>query len=223
MTRAVVFDLWQTLVPLTAQVKDQAFVDTAQALGVEPSALRPLWSETRVRRETTNLADYLVELGRRLGAGWTDADLTRAMNARKHNHGKGFADIRPETVDTVRALRQQGFQIAVVSNCSSDVRDMLAESPLYPHLDEVVLSAEAGIMKPDPRIFRRAAERLGVDPGECLYVGDGMDHELDGASSTGMTAVLVDLGDGVDWAGQRVTSVRDIPDLVGTSPSVSSS
>ncbi|MEV8099464.1 HAD family hydrolase [Kitasatospora sp. NPDC085879] len=208
--RAVVFDLWKTLVPLPDEVKRRAFTDTARALGTPEAELAGPWAQTRTRRETGPLDGYLAELREQLGADWDDARLAEAMRVRRGIHGQGFAAPAPGAVETLTALREDGLYLGLVSNCSSDVRDMLDRSALGPLLDITVLSAEAGLMKPDPEVFRLAARRLGVDPAECLYVGDGHDRELDGATEAGMTAVLLDLGEGNPWPGRRITALPQV-------------
>jgi putative hydrolase of the HAD superfamily len=79
----------------------------------------------------------------------------------------------------------------------------------------VTLSAEVGVMKPDPRIFRHAMSRLGVDTG--WYVGDGDDGELAGARAAGLTDVLLDLGE--NRAGtHRITTLDQLVPLVLKEP-----
>ncbi|MFD9478710.1 MULTISPECIES: HAD family hydrolase [Streptomyces] len=211
--RAVVFDLWKTLVPLPDSVKQRAFIETCHALGVAPQELRGPWQAGRVTRETTPLTDYLAALRVSLGAGWSRAQAAEAMRVRRKNHGAGFADLSPGAVEVLSSLRQAGLRTGLVSNCSSDVRDMLDESALGDQFEVQVLSAEVGLMKPDPQIFRLAAQRLGVDCSQCLYVGDGNDNELAGAAESGMQAVLLDLGEGREWSGARITSLSDLLQL----------
>lgn len=50
------------------------------------------------------------------------------------------------------------------------------------------LSFEAGLMKPDPAIYRKAAENVGVPPEKCLFIDD-LAANIDGARAIGMTAV----------------------------------
>ena len=69
----------------------------------------------------------------------------------------------------------------MISVCSGDVEDVWDETPLAPHFDDVVLSCAVGLRKPDPAIYQLACERLGVEPEECLFVGDGANDELAGA------------------------------------------
>lgn len=190
--RAVVFDLWLTLIPFPREVRRGAFERTAAALGIEPDELQPVWRAHRTERETTDLADHLRNLGRRLAAPWTDAMIEAAMAARANAHADCFANPFADGAQAVRALRERGFAIGLVSNCTSDVRQALATSGMDRWFDHVVLSAEVGVMKPASEIYAMAAAGLGVDAADCLYVGDGSDHELDGAATAGMTAILYD-------------------------------
>src|SRR5450759_749156 len=60
--------------------------------------------------------------------------------------------------------------------------------PLSQHFELFVSSAVEGIKKPDPAIYRRAAVRLGVTPGECLYMDDAAEN-VAGAQKAGMQAI----------------------------------
>jgi putative hydrolase of the HAD superfamily len=62
-------------------------------------------------------------------------------------------------------------------------RELLAEL-----FDTVVISAEVGLHKPQPEIYRLAAERLEVEPAECIFVDD-LQENCAGAEAVGMTAV----------------------------------
>lgn len=80
------------------------------------------------------------------------------------------------------------------------------------------------ILKPDPRIYLLAAERLEVSPDVCLYVGDGSDHELSGAKAVGMSPALlqIPLHDAYDtqrkdlegWDGHVIYDMRDLLPLL---------
>jgi putative hydrolase of the HAD superfamily len=213
--RAVVFDLWLTLIPFPREVRRGAFERTARALEIEPDELQPHWRATRTERETNGLADHLRNLGSRLGAPWTDAMIEAAMAARANAHADCFANPFPDGAEAIRALRQRGFTIGLVSNCTSDVVEALAATGMDRWFDHVVLSAQVGVMKPAPEIYAMAAAGLGVDAAECLYVGDGNDHELDGAATAGMTAILYDrLGAAPPSAFPTIASHLDLLDLV---------
>ncbi|MBD0318302.1 MAG: HAD-IA family hydrolase [Thermoleophilia bacterium] len=82
-------------------------------------------------------------------------------------------------------LRAAGLALACVANWDSTLPDALARAGLEEAFDVVVSSAEAGAPKPDPRPFRLALERLGVEPAQALHIGD---DEVDrvGAAAAGL-------------------------------------
>jgi FMN phosphatase YigB (HAD superfamily) len=71
-----------------------------------------------------------------------------------------------------------------------DVRDVLAREGLLPLLDAVVLSCEAGAVKPEPAIFRTALEALDADPARTLMVGDNA-HDDGGAAALGVRTLIL--------------------------------
>lgn len=87
----------------------------------------------------------------------------------------------------VEQLRARGLAVAVVSNWDISLHKRLASLGV-----PVVTSADAGVRKPEPAIFRLALERLGVVAERALHVGD---TELDerGAHAAGMTFVAAPL------------------------------
>jgi len=77
------------------------------------------------------------------------------------------------------------------------------ESELYRYFDEVVLSYEVYRKKPDRGIYEEAARRLCVEPGECIFVGDGGSNELPGAEAAGMKAFQA------KWYTNRLPQTRE--------------
>ncbi len=89
-------------------------------------------------------------------------------------------------LELLRELRAAGVRTALLSN-SWGVAGYPAH--LFPELfDAVVISAEVGMRKPEERIFRHAAELLGLPPGECVFVDDLKANVL-AAEALGMTGV----------------------------------
>ena len=97
-----------------------------------------------------------------------------------------------ERVDTrllefIGSLRPR-YKTALVSNAWSDSRESFVRHGICDVMDVVIISAEVGVMKPDPRIFEIAAERLQVQARECIFVDDKEDN-LQGARRAGMTPI----------------------------------
>lgn len=91
----------------------------------------------------------------------------------------------PGVAATLRTLQRRGLELAVVANFDLTLQDRLEELGLQSWFSTVVTPADAGVAKPDPRIFELALERLGASPARALHVGDGGVDE-DGARAAGM-------------------------------------
>lgn len=97
----------------------------------------------------------------------------------------------PDTGAVLRALAAADVPVAVVSNIAWDVRPMFRKLDVEDLVAEFVLSYVEGVVKPDPKIFTLACQRLGVAPENALMVGDSTTTD-GGASSIGCTTVIVD-------------------------------
>jgi putative hydrolase of the HAD superfamily len=101
---------------------------------------------------------------------------------------------------SLRRVRRCGIELAVVANFDLTLRQRLGELSLLPLLSAVVTPADAGVAKPDPRIFELALERLGVSPDRALHIGDGVVDE-EGASAAGMMFAWSPIPQALaDWA-----------------------
>jgi HAD superfamily hydrolase (TIGR01509 family) len=94
----------------------------------------------------------------------------------------------PDTVSVLKGLRAARIPVAVVSNIAWDIRNVFRRYGVDDLVDEFVLSYVEGVVKPDPKIFRLACQRLGVAPEEARMVGDSA--EADGGA-TGVGADFV--------------------------------
>jgi putative hydrolase of the HAD superfamily len=119
----------------------------------------------------------------------------------------------PEVPDVLARLRAGGARLAVVSNWDVSLHDVLERTGLRPLVDAVVISAELGVAKPDPAIFRAALQRLGATADGAVHVGDSLEHDVAGARAAGLEAVLVARNGAV--APEGVRAVRSLADLVG--------
>jgi putative hydrolase of the HAD superfamily len=101
----------------------------------------------------------------------------------------------PFAVETAAAIKQRGLATALVCNAgfttTPHLLPMLAHYGLSAHLDVMVFSDEMGIAKPDPRIFAKALEGIGLSAGDCAFVGDNPHTDIAGAQAVGLFAVQV--------------------------------
>jgi putative hydrolase of the HAD superfamily len=219
MIRAVVFDLWQTLVPWPQAESTRLRQSWADAFGVTLEEFNSHWygdPEAYRRRESGPLADALAET---CAVFATSVPIDELIAARLAVTRTALV-VRPDVERTLGDVRSRGYAIGLVSNCTEEVAIAWPDSPLAPLVDHAVFSATAGCMKPDARIYELACEGLSVGPSHCLFVGDGASDELRGAAAVGMTPVLfaedgVTQWDGLEsWSGARITAIPGVLGLL---------
>lgn len=97
----------------------------------------------------------------------------------------------PGFLEFIQSLRDAGLKTAVLSNTIKPLSTILRSSGLYSGFDEVVLSDESGLVKPDTAIYEDTVQRLGVSADECIYIDD-LERNLLPAQSMGMITILAD-------------------------------
>ena len=115
----------------------------------------------------------------------------------------------------VTELRRRGLELGVVSNAEGRVAQDLDSAGFKGLFTTVVDSQVVGVEKPDPRIFEIALERLGANAETTIYLGDVPAVDVEGATSAGITPVLVDtygLYPSIDV--RRIDSIRELPGLL---------
>jgi putative hydrolase of the HAD superfamily len=221
--KAVLFDVGNTLIWM-----DHPFiVDVLREHGVETTAEGLMQAEYASKLLMDRLARathmdersrgeaYFAEMFRQVGVPEASFPaLAKRMFAR-HAERNLWATVRERTLETLEELRRRGYRLGVISNADGRVEALLESVGLRPHFELVIDSGEVGIDKPDPRIFHLAAERMGVQPAETLYVGDIYEIDVQGARAAGMEAILIDpqsSREGLDC--DRIRAIHDLLDLL---------
>jgi len=115
----------------------------------------------------------------------------------------------PEALETLRGIRERGYRTGLISNWDERLPELISGLGLMDHLDPVVVSCVAGFEKPDPRIFRHALSRAGVDAGRALMVGDDEEADIAGARAVGMHAIRID-HDGNEPGDGQITTLPQL-------------
>jgi putative hydrolase of the HAD superfamily len=124
-----------------------------------------------------------------------------------------------DVVSVLGDLRARGLKIGIVSNWDSRLQAISDGLGLTPLVDFIVISAQVGVRKPDPGIFRLALEKAGVRPEEAIHVGDLPEEDAEGARRAGLRPVLIDrrkriTPEGVAAGIPRVTSLAELIPLL---------
>jgi putative hydrolase of the HAD superfamily len=193
--RAVLFDLYDTLIYVDANKAKANRIILAEIAGLSEKTWLAGWSATekrairgeirsieeRVRHSLATVSELQIakDLISSLASQWQKELL---------NSPQCYLDVKSD----LRVLQAQGLKLALVSDIHAYDTEVIDLLELRDFFDALVFSCDLGICKPDPRIYQAAVAQLDVGPDECIYIGDGNSSELSGAKALGMTTVRID-------------------------------
>jgi len=204
--RAIFFDLGGTLfsnrdIP---RVNTPALIEAAQRLGVEKEFDRVGLAYLQASRKVNDVymsrayylhRDHFYDTYRAFAESFDRVASDEFMDwfyEAQRSAMVGGLQLRDDCIDTLRALRDKGFTLSIVSNIDNDfLEGMLHSLELKPLFDHWISSESARSCKPDARIFECALEQAGCSAGETVFVGDSRIHDIQGAAALGMTTVLL--------------------------------
>ncbi|WP_120460956.1 HAD family hydrolase [Paenibacillus aceti] len=95
------------------------------------------------------------------------------------------------TKPTLHCLKEAGYQLGLISNWDQSAREVLSRNQLEELFDEIIISSEVGVEKPDPAIFELALARVQVTAEQSLYVGDNYYDDVRGCQQVGIHCLLI--------------------------------
>jgi len=191
--KGILFDLMDTLAYLEEGVYEKNERTFAESLGVSVDRLKWAWGRSRIKAQiglfatTEQRIQYVAnELGVPLTEGMCTEFAKNAESIWREN-------VKPydETSSLLEMLKKKRFSLAVISNGPVAMNCLKHSLGIEHSLDDFLLSCEAGVQKPDTRIYYRSLEKLGLNANECVFVGDGNDKELDGAAELGLFTIKI--------------------------------
>ena len=217
--RAVTFDLWETLLLerdgwslRRRNVRCQSLTRVLEKLGVKISVeqiarafremtswLADVWD---LNREVTHLdqIQFILEAASRgairMREEWID-DLSSAYVSAVFEVPPY---LNPDARKVLKSLKEQGKLVGLICNVGLTpgfgIRRVLAKEGVVKYFDLMLFSDEVGIRKPNPEIFKVAAQRLKIKPYETVHVGDNLKSDIWGATNAGFRAIhfLADVG-----------------------------
>ena len=188
--KAVIFDLFETLITEWGH-KKYTKNEMCADLGVERAEFDIFWDEKALDQYEGKITyeDSIKYVCEKCGKSVDETTISYILDKRIKTKSVCFEYVQPEVYQLLKTLRDIGMKTAIVSNCSSEEVQVLKDSEIYKYFDEVILSYEVHMKKPDSCIYEEAAKRLGIDVSECIFVGDGGSNELVGARNVGMKAI----------------------------------
>jgi putative hydrolase of the HAD superfamily len=224
--KAVIFDLFGTLIDDFVSSAGNMHTEMAAALAVPYEQFNPLWNQTTEMRivgafETVEAnIEYVLQA---MNAHARVEQIERAVEIRMKYIGQALQP-RPGAIDTLTQLKNHAYKIGLLSNCSIEIPMLWQHTDFANIVDSPVFSARVRLKKPDTRIYHLACDGLGVMPASCLYIADGEDHELAAAAKVGLHPVLIRASsqrthgashqEAREWQGVTIGSLAEVLQLV---------
>jgi putative hydrolase of the HAD superfamily len=217
---AVLFDLDETLFDRSSSVR--AFVHAqffkvgfSTPTVVEDIAMRFLELDCRGRASKRVVYRTILE-----ELGIEDDATGDAMFRDYENNAWHFARLFEGAEELLATIAASGLRVAIVTNGQTHIqlRNLLALN-LDRVVDTYLISGQENCRKPDAEIFLRTAYRLGVQPEDCIFVGDSPEADIVGARDVGMRTIWFSNGavwpSSFSWrADATITSLFEANDII---------
>ena len=204
----VLFDLDDTLFAhreaVATGILGHVAAQGGRGAAADPNAVVTLWNALEEQHYHAYLAGDLDFAGQRSarardfaaahGVALTEAEATAWFNDYFLHYRAGWAlhDDALTCLDEL-ARRLRGVRFGLITNGELAYQSVkLADTGLDARVEHVVASAEFGLSKPRPEIFRHACALFGIDPARAVYVGDRLRTDAIGAAAAGLTGVWLD-------------------------------
>jgi putative hydrolase of the HAD superfamily len=137
------------------------------------------WRAAQIGQMTVEA--YWADVGLQLGLD------SNALETLKHDYFSG--DFLDDTlVDYARSLRERGHAVALLSNDSPTLADKMAILGIADLFDPLIISANIGVMKPDPQAYEAVLEHLKCPPDHAIFIDD-MPANIEGARIVGIHTI----------------------------------
>lgn len=193
----IIFDFDDTLQNRDAAFRKYAFGFLERHFG---SSISEKEAKTRVDEMTKKINGGYVDKREffmyfRTKWNWTDAPSFDEFLEDYSSIFPTFSTLFDDTMSVLKSLKNAGYKLGVLTNGLSEMQNKKLEvSGIKGLADEVVVSGDYGIEKPDRRLFDIIAEKMGIKNDRILFVGDHPVNDIQGALGAGMKAVKIRKG-----------------------------
>jgi putative hydrolase of the HAD superfamily len=187
--RVIVFDYGEVISRSPSEPDRMAILAAAGIVAVDsqdPSAAA-FWAGYWAHRDaldrgTLSITDYWRTIEAGAGLSWRASDLQSLWAA----DIRSWISVEAATVDLLAELNDGGTRMALLSNAGYDFGSAFRYFPIAAYFERVFVSAEMDELKPEPAIYRRVANELGISLAEMVFI-DNKSVNTDAAAALGVT------------------------------------
>ena len=182
-TKAVVFDLYGTLIRIRNDKK--AFQRLFRELACERIHGTKNARKIAFTRDATTLSElaHIINPNHAVDVKKYEIEICEELKR---------AECFPETIKVLERLKEEEFPTGLISNLCIPYQIPFFSLGLSDLIDHHIFSYEIGLEKPDPEIYLKMLEKLGLDAKQVWMIGDSHHCDVKGPQSVGMNAILLD-------------------------------
>jgi len=179
--RVIVFDYGEVISVSQSAADRAALVEIS---GLDTRLFWELYDSYRddLDQGVTLPREYWNLIARDAGVEWSPAQLQQLWAA----DIRSWISVEPGTVQLLAELHAGGTRVALLSNAGFDFSDPFRHSPMAAYFEAMFVSAELGLIKPDPEIYRVTARELGITLEQMVFI-DNKRVNVDAATALGVT------------------------------------
>jgi len=179
--RVIVFDYGEVISVSQSEADRAALVEIS---GLDTELFWQLYDRYRedLDQGVTLPREYWNLIARDAGVEWSPARLQQLWAA----DIRSWISVEPGTVQLLAELHAGGTRVALLSNAGFDFSDPFRHSPMSAYFEAMFVSAELGLIKPDPEIYRVTARELGIALEQMVFI-DNKKINVDAAVALGVT------------------------------------
>jgi putative hydrolase of the HAD superfamily len=127
--------------------------------------------------------------------------------------GPSYWTLYPETPGVLKGLKEQGYELGIISNFDSRLFNVLRGLGIADLFDTITISSLAHAAKPAPKIFQLALDKHAMDPDDAVHVGDSRRDDVDGARKAGLQAVLIERESQLSSSASNIPVIQSLEQL----------
>lgn len=179
----VIFDLYDTLIYLNNKTKP--YKKLLSEINLQTTKeIKEAW-RIALTENFSGLEEFVKRINPdlNLDIGFYEKELEREIKS---------ASIYPETKDVLRKLKNKKIRLGLISNLASPYKKPFFDLDLNKYFDNILLSCDIGMRKPELDIYKKMIKLSGVNPNKSLMIGDKIREDVETPKSIGINAVHID-------------------------------
>jgi len=222
LLRAVLFDVDFTLCRPGPELGPEGYerlgrehglmLDPARYGEARDAAVQDLRRHPELDHDETIWVRFTEDIVRGMGGGGEAVGAVALQIVRRWEQAAHF-ELYDDVLPVLRELRGRGLKLGLVSNTSRDLGAFVRHFEV--DVDAWLASGSYGKVKPSPLIFRAALDLVGCEAESAVMVGDSPSDDIAGARAVGMRAILLDRADRFPDEPDRLSSLFELPALLG--------